>query len=713
MILNGNDSYLVFDEEHAILDAYRYGNRDFIGVKTGIFQFSLRDQAGEQYVYSADKLRLLSCAEKDDSLTAAYENNQAKVTLTVSVASGVHWNITVVPKDESAVEWVDFPRIAVNNDLKDSGGNSRILWGYNEGVVVDDLKVKEKDYGFSEPGYPSSAVAALYPAMVQTQFMAYYNDESGMYIGAHDGAGNLKGIDFYPYESGIMLHMRHYCGGNYGESYTMPYDTVTAFFTGEWQSAADIYRSWFEKEGNGDFTPIEENKRLPEWYAQSPVVVLYPVRGTYDTDVMTPNKLYPYINGLQHIERLEKEFNSRILVILMHWEGTAPWAPPYVWPPFGGVEELKKYTDALHERGDLLGLYCSGFGWTQYSKLVDHYSREKDFIDKNLSEVMCLSPKQELLYSIIIQHIRRSYDMCPACDFVVNTMRDEVRSMLTAGVDYIQLLDQQSGGTSYFCYSKSHGHAPVPGKWQVEAMRHMLSEIEKETGKTLIGTEAAAAESYIPYLPFNDNRFEINYSIGRPVPVYAYIFHEYINNYMGNQVWTQGHINFEKSPENVLERLAYSFTAGDMLTVVLNQDGEIDWCWDCDQFVSDLPDQESIKVFIRRLNKWRQGEARKYLHTGKMVHPYHVNCAPHTIHCVVLDHDLVIGEVHTSAWQAKDGSIGQFLVNYLTAPVSCEIDLPAGSYRLTDENGDCCVIEGGRQTVQLKELSAVLLEKTC
>jgi hypothetical protein len=61
--------------------------------------------------------------------------------------------------------------------------------------------------------------------------------------------------------------------------------------------------------------------------------------------------------------------------------------------------------------------------------------------------------------------------------------------------------------------------------------------------------------------------------------MYAYVYHEYLNNFLGNQVCVDWHMDVNKSPESFYERIAYSFVAGDMLTVVITENGEIDWNW--------------------------------------------------------------------------------------------------------------------------------------
>lgn len=112
------------------------------------------------------------------------------------------------------------------------------------------------------------------------------------------------------------------------------------------------------------------------------------------------------------IRELSERLNSKILVILMHWEGTAPWAPPFVWPPYGGKEALEEYINALHAEGHLLGVYCSGLGWTQKSKLTD-YSGEEMFKEQDLGKIMCVSPKGERPLSKICTAQRRATICAP------------------------------------------------------------------------------------------------------------------------------------------------------------------------------------------------------------------------------------------------------------------------------------------------------------
>lgn len=707
MILNNQNLILKFDKNHGRIQSLYDGKREFVGEEIPIFEVALRDKFGEQIRVTSEEMNLTRADEKQNSFECLYELDILQIKIICNIDEFLNFGIQIKTVDEYVCEWVNYPQIVVPDDLSDNGGLSKILWGFNEGVLVDNLKYRESVFNYVEPEYPSMGIMGMYPGIVETQFMSYITEGKNLYIASHDKNDYLKGIDFYRYGDGIKLQFRHYCGVDFGQDYVMEYPMVIKLFDGDWYDATEIYRTWFE-ENNDGFIPINENSKLPEWYGESPVVITYPVRGLHDTDIMNPNKMYPYINAMPHIERLEKELGSKIMVILMHWEGTAPWAPPYVWPPFGGEDELKKFIDALHERGDILGVYCSGLGWTEQSNLIDSYNKKEQFDKENLRDVMCLSPKQELPYSKICTDQRVGYDLCPTQEFAVNTLKNEVQKMVSSGIDYIQLMDQNHGGTSYFCYSKNHGHPPVPGKWQVDAVKKLLAEVTKDTGKVLFGCESAAGQSYIPQLLFSDNRFELNYGVGTHVPVYSYVFHEYLNNFMGNQVCAQYLVDHKKSPENVVERLAYSFMAGDMMTLVLDQNGDINWNWG-QLDMESVPEQEPIKTFVRNANAWRQGIGKKYLHTGKMVKPYKVNCGKQIIHFIKGkngDYD----EVYTSAWMSVDGGFAQFLINYNNRTVECEVELPEGEFILHEDSNDSQRISGGNYRAELKPLSIVMIE---
>lgn len=628
--------------------------------------------------------QLISKKQNENKYTLTYggfKSYDAEVIVYVCMGKeNVMWQIEIINNSNAyCLEWVDFPQLAVYNDLKSSGGDSVILWGYNEGIIVEDINLREslEEFAYKEPVYPSEGLMGMYPAVVELQFMAYYDNNGGLYLGTHDANGNLKGIDFHSENGGIKLQFRLFCGCTFGENYKTDYDFVMQSFKGDWHDAASIYRDWFEKNKKETFVPIEENKDIPDWYGESPIVVTYPVRGQHDMDKMEPNKLFPYVNALPYINKYSKETDSKIMALLMHWEGSAPWAPPYVWPPYGGEETLERFEKKLHEDGNLLGVYCSGISWTKQSNVVKEYNTEEQFEKEHLDKYMCVSPTGELELSHICRAQRSGYDMCVSQDFTKNVIANEVKHMTEAGIDYIQVLDQNHGGTPYFCYSREHGHPPVPGKWVSEEMVDLLSGLKKYTcsnrRKVLLGCESAAAETYIPYLLFSDNRYNITYRFGGyPVPVYAYVFHKYVNNFMGNQVCSQYAFDNDKYPDNLMMRIAYSYSAGDMFTFVINEDGNIVWNWGLSDF-SSMPNQENIIKFAKNANAYRRKYGKKYLHSGQMLKPLKIIAdkhAPIELKCgFIYEPD----EVFTSRWQAPDGSIGQLVINYNDKKVEVDI----------------------------------------
>lgn len=681
MLTNQQFSLCISDKNGSIL-SFHNGKKEFIhtgGENRPLFTIRFRNNQGETVDITAlefTTFRIERAQTGDMDSLAMYYSSAEKLPVTVKVAvqcplnkTFTYWKLTVHNESDLYIDWIDFPDIVVPDDLIASGGEARVFWPAMEGCLVEDAGLRDRTWlKYGSVGYPSKGWEGYYPGPCPMQFMAYYDKNGGLYLGAHDDACNVKAIEYHRQEDGIRLEYRLFPGGVQSGAYEMQYPMVLGIFEGDWHDAAEIYRQWVDKSALSKPLKLYENDKLPEWIKESPVVVTYPVRGVKDTGDMTPNEYYPYTNAIPHINRLSEELDSKMLALLMHWEGTAPWAPPYVWPPYGGEAILRDFVDALHERGNLAGVYCSGIGWTNESVLVPEYSRKAQFQEENLEAVMCAAPDGSVPNSLICNGpIRWGHDMCPSNEVVGDIVVNEIKKIVKSGCDYIQYFDQNLGGASYFCYSRNHGHPPAPGQWQVDAMRSIMQRltdvVEQGGTQTVIGCESAAAEPYLPYLMFNDLRFNINYFYAKPVPAYAYVFHEYINNFMGNQNSSCAAISMEKSPDNLLFRTAYSFAAGDMLTVVLKNQGEIHWDW-CTPWDVPKVDQQSIKMLIRNLNAWRRGAAKPFLCFGRMEKPYTLTGT--------YEKELVLnsGEKHlypsllTSRWISPEGKEAQIVVNY-------------------------------------------------
>ena len=676
--LKSNGIDITIDKENGVISDIKIGNHAFSSLDAPIFVIRLRDKDGSTYYVDSTKATIKDA--QDGALIYSGFGDDFDLLCSKVISSGgekISWEIEITSVPENyAIEWVEFPKICLPKLIDNDPNGGKILFPYDEGILLTNETLLPR----YEPEFPMSGAYFIFPNKVQSQFISYHFKDVGIYIGASDKERGFKGVDFYPYNDKLVLQMRLYSGADFGKDYKPGFSIVWQACTGEWKSAAEIYRTWFEENLPNNLVPIKENKNLPKWYEGSPLIVTYPVRGVHDMDKMEPNALFPYTNALPILNKIKDATNAQIMALLMHWEGTAPWAPPYVWPPFGGTEIFDEFKDALHKNGDLLGVYCSGFGYTKSSTLID-YNCEEKIKSENVLEGVCHSPKNEPALGITCcPYQRYGYDICPASSRGQEILNEAYLPLFESGIDYAQILDQNHGGGQYMCYAKGHNHPPMPGKWMTENMQKLLDKWNEKASPMIFGCESAAAEPFIGNLLMSDNRFELNYPYGTPVPLYAFIYHEYVRNFMGNQCGCP----FEPYVDTLRYRLAYSFSIGDIMTLILAPNGDLMTHWGTHDF-EHAPDMEKTLLFIKNMIEFYNSEAKEYLHFGKMSNAPDIECEKITIPQFRGQKTIELPRLLSSTWETKDGKTAYIVVNPENEPIEFKIE--GACYKIEALNG--------------------------
>lgn len=609
-----------FNYEKGLITSISYKGEEICAKESAIFTIRLIDREGR--VIDLPSTTAKSVCVADDGLSAVYSCFDEDITVTVFVRTterGFNLRFKVENGTDKIIEHIESLPLILKPFVKhygvETGGKGKMLYPYNEGVIVEDSYFFSLCRPYHEPAYPSEGSYGIFPNMVQSQFMAYLFEGKGLYIGTHDEERGLKAINFFVCDelNNIQVQLRLYSGKNYGEDFAPDYDVVYELFDGDWMDGAEIYKKWFYEHLPKGLKKVIDNRNLPEWYHDFPIILTYPVRGYHDTDEMTPNELFPYVNVLPYVDEISRLTGAKIMVILMHWEGTAPWAPPYVFPPYGGEEEFDKLFNALKNDGHFLGVYCSGFSFTEQSNVLPEYHCREMLKDKETFKAFCAGRDGKILHSKICEGQRVGYDLCIASNKGRQILDEAYDPVFAKGLDYVQILDQNHGGGQYFCYSNEHNHPPCVGPWMTIEMNKLLDEWNAKAGKTLLGCESAAAEPFLKNLAFSDNRFEINHCIGTSVPVYSYIYHEFAHNFMGNQVSAM------LCADSYLFRMAYSFVAGDMPTLILHPQGFLMSHWG-QRDVQDRPDKQNVYTFVKNIREFYMENA-DFMRYGNMIKP--------------------------------------------------------------------------------------------
>ena len=566
------------------------------------------------------------------------------------------------------LEWFDGPQVHVAADRT-------LFWPYVDGVEVTDVTRRDSPYrpiGFRDRNW--RGIYSLYPSYCQMQFLAAYRNGKGVYFSAVDDRHTPKQVDWERIgDKTVRLSLLTFCGDLTDGAWRPSFCYVLRPYDGGWMEACEIYRDWVRTLPGFVHAPAR-----PKWMYDSPVNLIYPVRGEgLDNKPrdMKPNCYYPYVNAMSAVEKYGKLLDSRIMALLMHWEGTAPWAPPYVWPPYGGEGELAKFRDALHARGDLLGVYCSGTAWTQVSCIVPSYSLEQRFEDEHLGRYMVRGPKGEITAGCCNgpDSQRFGCEMCLVDAWSVRTVADEIAKMSRFGIDYCQFFDQNNGGGWHLCYAKHHGHPPIPGAWEVDAMVSLQRKVSASAARDgmLLGCEASAATPYVPQLFYNDARFSLAFCRGgiggaRPVSGSAFVFHEWMCNFSGNMCASHDIDPFY--------RWSYAFHNGDMFSLILGRDSELVAGWGR-PWEERFHEQDALVSLVRRLNALRRKHP-SFLLEGRMIKPF-IKCASQPIkmvyHCWGQEGVAELESVVVSFWENAKGERIGFATNWRRVPSDLKI----------------------------------------
>jgi len=208
------------------------------------------------------------------------------------------------------------------------------------------------------------------------------------------------------------------------------------------------------------------------------------------------------------------------------------------------------------------------------------------------------------------------------------------------------------------CYAREHNHPPMPGDWMTSNLQSILDGWKRIAPNMLFGCESAAAEPFIGDLLMSDNRFELNYPFGTPIPIYAFIYHEYVRNFMGNQCGCP----FEPKVDTLRYRLAYSFSIGDIMTLTLAPNGDLMTHWGTHDYVN-CPDMEKTLKFIKNVMEFYHRVGKKYLHCGKMSISSDIECEEITIPLFRGRKYASLPRLLSSSWENENGKTAYIVVN--------------------------------------------------
>jgi hypothetical protein len=668
--LKSETAEIVFDPSGRI-QSFRLpgeGNREFISAnKAPAFRLQYPEEHEIREI-DADQAADISAEETAQGIRFRYKNLNGSpleaVTEAFSENGAIAFMFSLHNPQAIPICSVQYPMVILKYKLGGADKSETILRPFNAGQLIEAPRpeVLEPDCPQAWIFRPENGNTSHYPGQTFAQFLAYYNNEAGIYIACDDTLGHIKIIKPVHNREGLRLGFLH--AGDWRTRRDLGYRVIIRGFRGDWYDAADIYRDWSGKQAWA--IPLGERKNFPRWLLDSPVHIVFRMQGQVDVGPVAPNEEFlPYEKNIPLLEKLSRQLEAPVLPVFMSWEKNGPWTYPDSFPPVGGEESLKKFCAEAAKRGWHTGTYCNGTRW-----VTAHYWSGYDgrpYLKKSGGEAsLCRTAAQEPWREVWDKTWRESYMQCIGTEKTKKLAGEFCRTLAEDGLDYIQFFDQNNGGAAFPCYAGDHGHPPMPDIWMTGGMEELCSRLKKireDLGREVaFPMEQPANEWIMQSVDLCDVRVAPPGHADWKVPffpLYHYLYHEYI--------LLQGSFGNGQDPYHTQIRTAFSFILGQMVGGVVKGSGEFlsgdnriqPWSlWD-----EETNSNDEILAILKNTSALRRGAGRPYLVFGRMQRPAPVDGIK-AISWQYRGIDNHVPAVFHSAWKSPEGRFAVILVNW-------------------------------------------------
>lgn len=457
-----------------------------------------------------------------------------------------YWGLEIKNASAFAIRSVEYPVIRSILPLSGNGSNDRILMPKADGYLLPSPLVQEweGDYPFRRYnqrfGYPGEG--RQFPENLCAQVLAYYDDLGGLYIATYDGEGHPKRL------GPIQVHTDHSSTIDFspvhifpelpGKDRILPYETVVGCFEGDWQDAADMYKSWSITQPWCSKTLVERTD-VPEWIKAGAYFFNFRLRNQEDRErflARVPDYLEMWRNYL----------GMPLVAMMVGWEKHGEWLGPDYFPPYGG-ENFAEMCRALRRKGmypfpfGLSGLKLPirkriGRDWPQPELAIDYDNRS--YFEKHYTQHAAIDRNGNVIKDSSIS----SWDGLHgyACVRTKQAREQLLEASCLLVKEYNSVViqaDQIFGGAVSECYSPDHEHPMGRGRWQVQSLKEIYADMRsqaKALNPDFALSQEFPSELYIQDLDVCHGRVSDQPRGMWGVPLFAYLYHEYLSCYGGD-----------------------------------------------------------------------------------------------------------------------------------------------------------------------------------